>query len=107
MFPPILAGDFNTTENFMVDHTTKPGEPFEEFEIAAYANEPHWPPAEPPNHDVIGILVGEPRSFPSRFAAKAVDVRFLPEGRPGLCGAPAGRWSDHCGQYAELVPIPR
>jgi hypothetical protein len=107
LFPPILAGDFNTSENWMIHHTTGPGEPFEEFEIAAYANEPHWPPTEPPQHDVIGILVGEPRSFPSRYAAKAVGVRFLPEGGPGLCGEPAVRWSDHCGQYAELIPMPR
>jgi hypothetical protein len=43
----------------------------------------------------------------SRYAAKAVDVRFLPEREPGLCGDESVKWSDHCGMYAELVLTPR
>jgi hypothetical protein len=106
MFPPILAGDFNATEDWMKQNMTEPGQPLEEFEIAAYAPQGVEVIGKPPGGDVIGILVGDGR-FPSRYRAKAVDVRFLPERGPGLCGEPAARWSDHCGQYAELIPIAR
>jgi hypothetical protein len=104
LFPPILAGDFNASEGDMNKFTTEPGWPsITDFEIAAYANVDH----PEGTHDVIGILVGEPRSYLSRYAAKADNVKFLPERGPGLCGEIALRWSDHCGQYAELIPIPR
>jgi hypothetical protein len=107
LFPPILAGDFNTSEFWMTKHTTEPGQPFEELEIGAYAPESGRHPEDPDGREVIGILVGEPGSFPSRYAARTVRNVFLPEGGPGLCGEAAARWSDHCGQYAEILAAPR
>jgi len=108
LFPPILAGDFNTSEFWMNKHTTEPGEPFEEFGVASYAPDAGRHPENPAGPpEVIGILVGEPRGFPSGYAARLVSSVLLPEGGPGLCGAAAARWSDHCGQYATFVAAPR
>ena len=91
----------------MNKHTTEPGQPFEEFEIAAYAPESGRHPEDPEGREVIGILVGEPRSFHADYAARTANSLLLPEGGPGLCGEVAARWSDHCGQYAEILAIPR
>jgi hypothetical protein len=63
--------------------------------------------AVPDSGDVIGIIAGKTTAFDSRYDIRATVSRFLPEGGPGLCGESAVRWSDHCGQYAELVPVRR
>lgn len=97
LLPPVLSGDFNTTENFM-EREVAETQRLSKLEIAGYA-----PPPDT-SDEVIGTLVGEPASYPSRFAAKTVVSRFLPEVGSGLCGAPAKRWSDHCAQYIELTP---
>lgn len=75
-----------------------PGNTLQSFELAAYP---------PPGPERIGILAGRTSAFTSRFGVMAADVRSLPEGGPGLCGEESGKWSDHCGMYARLVPAPR
>jgi hypothetical protein len=102
-----MAGDFNTSEDWMQKHTSEPGQPFEEFEIAAYAPGSVSHPEDPDSRDVIGTLVGEPRSFSSRFGARVGVNHLLPQTGPGLCGEAAERWSDHCGQWIEVLAAPR
>jgi hypothetical protein len=107
LIPPIMAGDFNTSEYWMTKHTTELGQPFEQFDIAGYAPEAGRHPENPDFGDVIGVLVGEPRAFASLFAARTVTTLLLPQTGPGMCGGLDVRWSDHCGQYAELRAAPR
>ncbi|MEU6381340.1 hypothetical protein [Streptomyces sp. NPDC046909] len=98
LFPPVLAGDFNATRND-IDNEVATGT-FAKYEIAAF------PPAPPASDDVVGILVGEQRFFPARFAASGTHTSFLPTGGPGLCGDLPSRWSDHCAVYTELASTP-
>jgi hypothetical protein len=107
LFPPLMAGDFNTSEFWMLVGTTGgAGEPFDEFEIAAYPPESGRHPEDPGpdgGREVIGAILGELQHFPSRFAGRTVTSQLLPPTGPGLCGVAAVRWSDHCGQYLEIA----
>jgi hypothetical protein len=99
LYPPIVLGDFNTTRNWMEGHTSNEGEPFEDFEIAAYSRAP-----EGPEGDVVGILKGEPRVFAARDPGIGFPQLVPVEGGSPYCGSIPVLWSDHCGVYTDIVP---
>jgi len=96
LFPPLLVGDINISGDKEINDSVSPGGVLEDFDILAYSD----------YRDVVGMLVGKGRIFPSRFGAQAVTNLILPRRGPGLCGTEPDMWSDHCAQYAELELTP-
>jgi hypothetical protein len=84
-YPPILAGDFNTT---LTDGTLPV---FPRFGVAAYA----------PDRDVMGILIGRIGSFGSRFHTYRKAIAAPRPGEPN-CGDHLTLWSDHCAVFARF-----
>jgi hypothetical protein len=109
LYPPIVAGDFNTSRDDMIAETTESaseGGLFAEFEIGAFSRERD----DSIGDDPIGVLLGETSAFEARFAGKIDEALVLPTygAGPGsaelYCGEEAVLWSDHCGVFVRMSP---
>jgi hypothetical protein len=92
-YPPILQGDFNVRHEDMQRETASGF--LKDFEIAGYAGS-----------DVVGVLVGDQTSYPSRFSPVS-EPQVLPEEAPtpeGLCSPGSNLWSDHCAIFVSVHP---
>jgi hypothetical protein len=94
-YPPILEGDFNVSYPNMQTETGSGGFA-EDFFIAGFAAS-----------DVVGVLVGDTGSYPSRFTP-VWEPQVVPVEAPieelGLCSPGSSLWSDHCGIFVSLHP---
>lgn len=94
LYPPVVLGDFNLGMSDVLAH-------FKTYDIAGYAK-----------REVIGVLMGNFATFPASqkqayFTEAVLPVDAQDPAVPEVsCGGVNSLWSDHCGVYVVISPVP-